>query len=177
LTDLSEQVGLPAFGAGYAWCNSLPAIALAQGTYHSFKATWDNDHDLTHLCNINVVSQDPVPTSGIPKFTRQKLVCSKLEKKAGLMICANEDVTTKRGAFCGSLPSLSYPPRPSLRLVTRTGPYYIFQVVVDKEVSVCDLDAQQRIPHRITICPPFQLENLLPLPVQVRNSLVRCACA
>jgi hypothetical protein len=83
--------------------------------------------------------------TGIPKFTKQKLVCSKLEKKAGLMICANEDLTAKRG------------------------PFYIFQVVVDKDAGT-DPEAMERIPHRITVCPPFQLENLLPVPIQVRCS-------
>lgn len=82
--------------------------------------------------------------TGLPKFTKQKLVCSKLEKKAGLMICANEDLSAKRG------------------------PFYIFQVVVDKDAGT-DPEAMERIPHRITVCPPFQLENLLPVPIQVRT--------
>lgn len=82
--------------------------------------------------------------TGLPKFTKQKLVCSKLEKKAGLMICANEDLSAKRG------------------------PFYIFQVVVDKDAGT-DPEAMERIPHRITVCPPFQLENLLPVSIQVRT--------
>lgn len=44
--------------------------------------------------------QEPVPISGVPKFTKQKLVCSKLSKNAGLMICAHSE-ETKRGARLG----------------------------------------------------------------------------
>lgn len=53
--------------------------------------------------------------------------------------------------------------KPNIR---HLGPSYIFQVVVDKDGDG-DPEVQNRLPHRITVCAPFQLENLLPAAIEV----------